>query len=289
MLAGSASHSNRPHRVQLAQQAFLEAYQARHPDLSAAARKKALTRHHDAYWLSTGLQAQLAHADILNRLKKEPMVIDIQHHETRGVLELCLACQDHPGLFSRLTGACAVAGLNIVDARLITTRDGMALDVLQLQPPEQTGNLDQLDPPDYSRTERLKETIQKVLQGDILPPDRIAEPPRARRLNAFSLTPGVMIDNDLSSHSTVIEVSGLDRPGLLHALSRTLFVLNVSIVSARAVTFGERAVDVFYVQDLTGFKVTRQSQITAIEEKLREALSNPRQSARSLRQRTKAA
>jgi [protein-PII] uridylyltransferase len=83
-----------------------------------------------------------------------------------------------------------------------------------------------------------------------------------------------MIDNDLSSHSTVVEVSGLDRPGLLYALAKTLFNLNVTIVSARAVTFGERAVDVFYVQDLTGEKITRKSKLTAIMDGLQMVLAN---------------
>ena len=82
------------------------------------------------------------------------------------------------------------------------------------------------------------------------------------------------IDNELSSHSTVIEVSGLDRPGLLYALAKTLFNLNVTIVSARAVTFGERAVDVFYVQDLTGEKIKRKSKLTAIMEGLEMVLAN---------------
>jgi UTP:GlnB (protein PII) uridylyltransferase len=52
------------------------------------------------------------------------------------------------------------------------------------------------------------------LHGEILPPDRLADVPFSRRVNAFKLVNNVMIDNDVSSHSTVVEVSGLDRPGI---------------------------------------------------------------------------
>ena len=50
----------------------------------------------------------------------------------------------------------------------------------------------------------------------------------------------------------MVEVSGLDRPGLLRDLTASLSSLNLNIGSAHIVTFGEKAVDSFYVADLTG-------------------------------------
>jgi len=182
-------------------------------------------------------------------------------------------CYDHPGLFSRLTGACAVAGLDIVDARTLTTRDGIALFLLRLQDP-QAHNI--LDAP---RIARLKDIIHNVMAGKILPSDRMSDThhatARTNRVDIFKSPPSIVIDNEASQHATIIEASGLDRPGLLHALTRSLFSLNISIVSARVATFGERAVDVFYVQDLTGAKLTRKSKLTAIHETLESVLNNP--------------
>ncbi len=72
---------------------------------------------------------------------------------------------------------------------------------------------------------------------------------------AFTVEPDVIINNALSDQFTVIEVAGRDRPGLLYELTSTLSNLLLDITSAHITTFGEKAVDVFYVTDLTGKKV----------------------------------
>jgi len=272
-LMGSASHKNRPERVKLAKEKFLQACQKHMPARSQAAHKKYMSSHYDAYWLSTDIETQLHQARLLKQMKKEKMLIDIEADKFNATSLLHFICYDHPGLFSRLTGACAVAGLDIVDARTLTTRDGIALFLLRLQDP-QAHNI--LDAP---RIARLKDIIHNVMAGKILPSDRMSDThhatARTNRVDIFKSPPSIVIDNEASQHATIIEASGLDRPGLLHALTRSLFSLNISIVSARVATFGERAVDVFYVQDLTGAKLTRKSKLTAIHETLESVLNNP--------------
>ena len=88
------------------------------------------------------------------------------------------------------------------------------------------------------------------------------------RLGAFKVAPEVLLDNALSNQFTVIEVSGLDRPGLLFELTNTLSDLNLDITSAHITTFGEKAVDVFYVTDLTNKKITSPPRRNAIRERL---------------------
>ena len=80
--------------------------------------------------------------------------------------------------------------------------------------------------------------------------------------------PEVMIDNTLSNRYTVLQVSGLDRPGLLYDLTSALSKLNLNIGSAHIVTFGEKAVDSFYVTDLTGAKIVAPSRQSAIRRHL---------------------
>ena len=92
------------------------------------------------------------------------------------------------------------------------------------------------------------------------------------RLSAFTVEPQVVIDNTLSDALTVIEVNGLDRPGLLYDVTREISDLNLDIASAHIATFGEKAVDVFYVTDLTGKKITSKSRESAIRERLLKAL-----------------
>jgi [protein-PII] uridylyltransferase len=82
------------------------------------------------------------------------------------------------------------------------------------------------------------------------------------------IAPEVVIDNTLSDKSTVVEVTGLDRPGLLYDLTTVIGKMNLNINSARIVTFGEKAVDIFYVTDLTGGKVTQPQRQAALKERM---------------------
>jgi [protein-PII] uridylyltransferase len=86
--------------------------------------------------------------------------------------------------------------------------------------------------------------------------------------------PEVSINNQWSELYTVIEVSGLDRPGLLYQLTTTLSKLNLNIASAHVATFGERARDVFYVTDLLGAQITAPTRQAAIRSALLHLLSN---------------
>src|ERR1700741_5482417 len=91
---------------------------------------------------------------------------------------------------------------------------------------------------------------------------------RSSRIGAFTVAPEVLVDNTLSNQFSVVQVSGLDRPGLLYELTNTLADLNLDITSAHITTFGEKAVDVFYVTDLTNKKITTPQRHSAIRERL---------------------
>jgi [protein-PII] uridylyltransferase len=92
------------------------------------------------------------------------------------------------------------------------------------------------------------------------------------RLSAFRVEPRVSVDNQSSNRFTVIEVNGLDRIGLLYDVTEALFRLNLNIASAQITTFGEKAVDVFYVTDLTGTKIDNQARQIQIETELLKVL-----------------
>src|SRR5690606_37146605 len=88
------------------------------------------------------------------------------------------------------------------------------------------------------------------------------------RLKAFALEPEININNDWSNRYTVVEITGLDRPGLLYELTSTLSKLSLNITSAHVATFGERVVDVFYVTDLLGAKIASPTRQAAIKRAL---------------------
>jgi [protein-PII] uridylyltransferase len=161
-----------------------------------------------------------------------------------------------------------MCGANIVDAKIFTTADGMALDLFSLQ------DADGKPLGDERRIERLRETINKVLGGDVVPRAVIDARQVRRRDEAFRVEPRVLIDNSASDTHTVIEINGRDRPGLLHDLTRALFVARLSIHSAQIATYGERAVDVFYVKDGFGLKITHPQRIEDVRSNVMEALGD---------------
>jgi [protein-PII] uridylyltransferase len=126
------------------------------------------------------------------------------------------------------------------------------------------------------RTARIGHTIERVLKGEV----RLAalmkkRTPAERRISAFTVEPEAVVNNVLSDVFTVIEVAGLDRPGLLYDLTSALSDLSLDITSAHIATYGEKAVDVFYVTDLTGKKVTSEARQATIRERLEQVLRMP--------------
>jgi [protein-PII] uridylyltransferase len=152
---------------------------------------------------------------------------------------------------------------NIVDAHIFTTADGLALDTIFFS------RAFPLDDDELRRARRVADYIEKALRGEIAISEAVAARSAQRgSTTAFDIAPGVVIDNSFANMATVIEVSGLDRVGLLFDLTNAISNLNLNIGSAHIVTFGERAVDAFYVTDLTGGKIVSPSRQAAIKRQL---------------------
>jgi [protein-PII] uridylyltransferase len=255
-------------------------------DWPAAAIDKHLARGPDAFWLSADAKAHARWARMMMQADREgaPLAIDTRPHTFHGVTELTVYTADHAGLFSRIAGAIALCGVSIVDARIFTTQDGMAIDTFQVQELDGTA----VQRPD--KLAKLSASINRTLAGDVKPheelPHRHFGPSRAK---VYRVAPRVLIDNNVSTSHTVIEVNGRDRPGLLFDLTRAIFRLNLTITTARIATYGAQAVDVFYVKDLFGHKVAHERKLSQIEARLLEALAEPEEPAQREKEKVKAA
>ena len=261
VLTGGFSEVNRAQRVAIAQAEF----KAGMKDWPAEKLDAYVARHYPAYWLKVDLPHQLAHARFLADVEnnKQTLATSVAFDPERGATELTVLAPDHPWLLSIIAGACAATGANIVDAQIYTTTDGLALDTISL-----TREFER-DEDEGRRAGRIADTIEKALQGEIKMPDVVARRAAPKgRLKAFALEPEVMVNNQWSNRYTVIEVSGLDRPGLLYELTATLSKLNLNIASAHVATFGERVVDVFYATDLMGAKIEAPQRQAAIKRAL---------------------
>ncbi len=221
-----------------------------------------------AYWLSFDAAAHARQARLVRQAEAlgEPLALDTRVDSWRAVTEVTVYTRDRPGLFTRLAGAFAASGANIVDARIFTLNNGMALDGFSIQDAE-GGAFDRPD-----RLARLAAAVERTLAS---PTASIAfdRSPLQSRLEVFTVAPRVLIDNRASATHTVIEVNGRDRKGLLYDVTGALASLAVQISSAKVSTFGARAVDVFYVKDRFGLKIEAEAALKAIRERLLAALA----------------
>ncbi len=233
-------------------------------------------RFPDSYWLAepTDMLASNMALVVDADAKRQPITIRATVDKAAGTTLLTVYAADHPGLFYRIAGGIALGGATIVDARIHTTKDGMALDNLTIQDPL-GGPFHEAD-----RLERLERHIHDALQGRVKLADRLtAKPLPRRRQEAFRIVPQVFIDNAASNRFTVVEVNALDRPALLYALTYALYGAKVTIHSAHVATYGERAVDTFYITDLTGEKIYGPVRMKALEKRLLEVAMAPGQRA----------
>jgi [protein-PII] uridylyltransferase len=268
LMSGGQVTDARSARVKVAQ----EAARVLLPDFSDADFAAFTASAYPFYWLSFDTETHARHARLVREAARSgaPLTVDKRVDTARSVTEVTLYTADHPGLFSRIAGALAVSGANIVDARIVTMANGMALDTFWVQ--DASGGA--FDRPD--KLAKLAVLFENVLSGRLKPHLELKRPPALpSRTRGFAVTPRVLIDNNASAGHTVIEVNGRDRPGLLFELTRALTGLNLQISSAKISTYGEKVVDVFYVKNLFGHKVEHASKLDEIREKLGQVLSDP--------------
>jgi [protein-PII] uridylyltransferase len=235
-------------------------------DWDAARFEQYRKRFGESYWIAEPDDILLRNAHNVADAGDKPLAVSAEVYPARGATLVTVHTADHPGLFYRLAGAIHLAGASIIDARIHTTRDGMALDNFLVQDPYGRP----FDEP--ARLKRLAQGIEDGLANRAHLDERLIARPLARtRADAFAIQPNVLIDNKASNRYTVIEVNARDRPALLAALAYALFQSKATIHSAHIATYGERAVDVFYVTDLIGGKVEGTVRLKALEKRLLEA------------------
>src|SRR5436190_438453 len=266
-LTGGFSEVNRAQRLAVAQSEFRAAF----TEWPEEQINTYIGRHYPAYWLKVELPRKIRQARFIRASEQagHKLAINVGFDEARAVTELTILATDHPWLLSIIAGACASAGANIVDAQIYTTTDGRPLDTIAI-----SREYDR-DEDEGRRATRIGEMIEQVLEGKLRLPEVVARRAAARsRARPFVVEPEVIINNQWSDRYTVIEVSGLDRPGLLYELTTAISKLNLNIASAHVATFGERARDVFYVTDLLGAQINAPTRQAAIKSALIHLLAN---------------
>ena len=259
-VTGGYSEIDRKQRSALNRQHLLE----RLAEWPETERRNYVDRHYDSYLLTVDIEDQVRHAEFMREALSEDkkLATTVKTNQFQAITEISVLAPDHPRLLSIIAAACSSAGAKIDGAHVFTTRDGWALDTILVNREFED------DGDEFRRAKRIGKVIEDVLSGREYVPNMLANKMKPKRnLKAFSIEPMVAVKNTLSNKFSVIEVEGLDRPGILSEITSALSDLALDIHSAHITTFGEKVVDTFYVTDLTGHKITaapRQKRISKV-------------------------
>ena len=236
-------------------------------DWPKAALKAHFRRLPDSYWLAEPDEWILANALQIARAEAAvgevaPSVV-VTSDPGWGSTRISVFSPDRAGLFYRICAGLTLAGASIIDARIHTTRDGMALDNLLVQDSQRRPYIE------ARLRNRLAKAVEKALAAEALPqlPPLPALP---KRRAVFKVAPSVVFAPGASSRTTVVEVNARDRDGLLARLALIIHRLGHQIHSAHITTYGERAVDTFYLTNAKDRKLG-DSEIEALRRDLLEA------------------
>ncbi|MDC1381944.1 [protein-PII] uridylyltransferase [Candidatus Puniceispirillum sp.] len=224
------------------------------------------------YWTNFDCDTHVRHARLCSKFATldVPLLIDFKPDRARRMTELTILTVDDPGLFSRIAGAVAAAGANIVGARITTCHDGTVLDVFFLQ------DMNNQAIENHTEISRIQATLERSLTGSIkleqLLKDRWKQTPF--RVRQMPVPSRVILSNKISKTHSVIEVNGRDFPGLLHKITHCLADLGLQIQTATVSTYGERVVDVFYVKDIFGLQIQNEVRQRTIRNRLLEIFTD---------------
>jgi [protein-PII] uridylyltransferase len=223
----------------------------------------------DSYWLAEPIDVIEGNARLVDAADSNPdeaRSMETRVLADRGATLATVYARDQPGLFYRIAGAISLVGGNIIDARVHTTEDGMALDNFLVQ--DMTGAA--FD--DDHQLKRLEEAVLKAIDGQEPMRERLAARGLPlRRAEAFPIQPAVFVDNSASNRYTVLEVNARDRAALLCELAQAITESKAVIHSAHIATYGERAVDVFYLTELGGGKIEAPARLKTLQARLLKA------------------
>ena len=225
-----------------------------------------------AYWTSFDADSYTRHAQLFkdHYLSGDLLTVGITPDPKRNATEVIIITADDAGLFSRIAGGVAASGAYIVDARITTRKDGLTLDVFWVQNDDKKAITNAADLDEIRKN--LKKAMTGMLDIDEATNRRLMQTPsRIRRITAPAR---VLISNKASNTHTVIEINGKDAPGLLYKVTHKMAQLGLQIQTASVSTYGDRVVDVFYVKDGFGLKITSESRLEKLQKELLDVLKD---------------
>ena len=221
---------------------------------------------HPRYLLTYPATDLMEHLALFARKDSAPLMqvrrVEGENHSIAMILS-----KDHPGLFAEIAGVTAASGVNIISANLTTRRDGWALDILHVTGP----GGERLE--DERKVARWRKNLLSYLgderEDEIVPNRQMDKIYRGKKPHRIP-PPKIRFDNEASTRFTVVDIEARDRLGLLYDISRGFSSAGLTIRLARIATTLVRADDSFYVERVTGGKVTQIGEIAFVRQILQK-------------------
>lgn len=223
-----------------------------------------VARVDDRYIIATPDGRFVDHCRILGRFDGSAPLVEAIDAPDAGVTELIVVCPDEHGIFAKIAGTLSSNGVNIFNASISTTIDGVALDTFYV---DYRGKSLRGEP----KKARVIADLLGVLSGRVSVEALIAEPKVGRfvrdRIPRYRETK-VKFDNTASSRYTVVDVFTYDRIGLLYDITSTLTALGIDIHLSKISTKADQVADAFYLVDKDGGRI----EDPARQEEIRQSL-----------------
>lgn len=224
------------------------------------------------YLLYTPAKDILRHIELYQRLGKAPFVLEAQTLPGTNYRTVAVCAKDRPGLFSKVSGVFTLNNLDILDAQIYTWRNRIALDIFMVKAPPDTLFEDEA-------WARVRKDLYAALNGDLALDIVLDEKLRAYQSaikSTASRPDKIVVDNSGSDFFTIIEIYTYDFPGLLYRITDALFRCDLDVWVAKIATKVDQVLDVFYVRDLDGQKITDPKSVATIKETIGQVLSSNR-------------
>ena len=213
------------------------------------------------YLLYTDVSDIASHVELHSQLKDAAFVWQIANSASQDVRTVTVCAKDRPGLFSNMAGVFTLCGFDILDARVYTWRNKIALDIFEVRVPDDRDF-------ETERWNKAEKRLNAALTGELDLGAALVkrmETYKTMKSSAGTRPPRIKIDNGGSSFFTIIEVFTYDFPGLLFLITNALFQCKLDLWVAKIATKVDQVVDVFYVRDFNGQKVIAPDQVALIE------------------------
>lgn len=221
------------------------------------------------YFLSNSPDFIADHIKVLREFVGKPYVMTVRQDTFREYTEFVICTHDVHGLFSMITGVMAANAVNILGAQINTLKNGIVLDILQVN--SHIGEYIT----DETKLKKIESDLSDVITGKV----KVATLVGKRKPSILDSKPKpvvratVQVDNDVSDSYTVLDIHAQNRIGLLYDITSTLSTLGLYIYISKISTKGDEAADIFYVKDIFGQKIFYKEKLKEIADKVYNVLT----------------